>query len=353
MLSVTIDATRPSQTPLPHGDGPSTAVCVIVPALNEASYIEACLSSLLRQVGCHIVEIIVADGGSTDGTVEIVHDMARRHPEVRLIHNPARIQSAGINLAAAGADPAVTVLVRADAHVHYAQDFVMLCVRGLQDNGATSVVVPMHTVGRSGFQRAVAQAQNTRIGNGGSAHRIADVRSGFVDHGHHAAFDRRFFEACGGYDESFTHNEDAELDFRAHLAGGRIWMCREACVEYFPRNTPLALARQYVRNGRGRARTLTKHRLRPRLRQLAPVMLMLAVVSGLVLSLAWWPFILVPVAYLALCTLTGVVAAIGNRDAWLLASGPAAAIMHVSYGVGFLQTVVRHALGRSTPLAAA
>ena len=333
-----------SLPPQPKPGATRPAVCIIVPALNEASYIEACLASLLRQIDCNIAEIIVADGGSTDGTPALVEQVARNFPIVRLLHNSGRIQSAGVNLAALQADRRAEILIRADAHVEYAPAFVVQCVTAMQKSGATSVAVPMRTVGKTGFQRATAFAQNSKLGNGGAAHRSSGGRcSGFVDHGHHAAFNRQFFEACGGYDETFTHNEDAELDYRAHLAGGRVWLCVEACVNYYPRSTPLALARQYLRNGRGRARTLVKHGMRPRLRQFAPVLVLLAVLGGLILTPVWWPFVLIPLIYLALCSVAGVYAAFVKRDPWLLASGVAIAIMHLSFGTGFLQTLAKYA----------
>jgi succinoglycan biosynthesis protein ExoA len=320
----------------------SPEICIIIPALNEEAYIEACLESLLRQSDCRVVEIIVSDGGSTDKTIARVTRLMQIHPVIKLMHNPMRIQSAGINLAAALADPRAEVFVRADAHVAYGADFVVKCVTALRHQAATSVVVPMRTVGRTGFQRAVAAVQNSKLGNGGAAHRSGGQVSGFVDHGHHAAFDRAFFRRCGGYDESFTHNEDAELDHRAHLAGGRVWMCTEACVDYFPRTRPAALARQYWSNGKGRAKTLVKHGMRPRMRQLAPVFLLLMVAGGLALSPLWWGFALPPLAYVAACSLVGVAAAVRQKDPWMLAVGPAAITMHLSYGVGFIQTLLRH-----------
>ena len=332
------DTPLTSRTPLP-------AVCVIVPALNEAAYIEACLSSLLQQADCNIVELIVVDGGSTDATVRLVEAMMPQHSSIRLMHNPKRIQSAAINLAARSADPRANVLIRADAHTTYSPYFVARCVTALRAHGATSVVVPMRTVGRTGFQRAVAYAQNSRMGNGGAAHRVSSGGSGFVDHGHHAAFDRGFFEICQGYDESFSHNEDAELDYRASRAGGRVWMCAEAQVDYFPRATAGALARQYFRFGGGRVRTLLKHGLRPRLRQIAPVILLGMVVGSFALSFLWWGFALVPLLYAGLCFLVGAVAAVELRDPWLLAAGPAAVIMHLGFAAGFLRTWLQHAFG--------
>jgi succinoglycan biosynthesis protein ExoA len=317
---------------------PAAVVALVVPVLNEADYIVRCLDSLLAQraPAGMTVAIIVADGGSTDRTTAIVAEMAAAHPAIRLLRNPRRLQSAAVNLAAREAAQGVGVLLRADAHALYPPDFVVACVDALRESGAQSVVVPMATVGVGGFQRAVAAAQNSRLGNGGSRHRRAGV-SGFVEHGHHAAFDRRFFLSIGGYDESFSHNEDAEYDHRAMLAGGRIWMCAGATVTYFPRRDPWALARQYVRHGAGRARTLLTHRIRPRPRQVLPLFILAGVALGLLGAPLFPPLAAIPASYLALCLAWGVVAALRRRDPWLLAMGPAAIIIHLSWAVGFLR----------------
>jgi succinoglycan biosynthesis protein ExoA len=312
-------------------------VSIVVPTLDEEHYIEPCLASLIGQWPEGSYEILVLDGGSTDDTPRIVAAFCKRHAAVTLLNNPRRLQSAAMNLAARLAAPRATVLVRADAHAHYAPDFVRRCVFALLRTGATSVVVPMQTRALPGafLQRAIAAAQSSRLGNGGSAHRSGTV-SGFVDHGHHAVFDRGFFRSIGGYDESFTHNEDAELDVRAIRAGGSVWMCAEAPVVYYPRDRIDRLAQQYFRHGGGRAQTLRKHHLRPRLRQLIPVVALLGCGVGLVAA----PFMPL-VASLALlypiaCAAWGVVQIIRHRDPRLIAGGLALMTMHLSWALGFL-----------------
>jgi succinoglycan biosynthesis protein ExoA len=320
-------------------------VTVVVPALNEAGYIETCLASLMKQWPAAACEIIVMDGGSQDDTVALVGAFAARHPapdfpSIRVLPNPGRIQSAAVNLAARLASPRATILIRADAHAHYPAGFIRRCAGDLLRTGATSVVVPMCNRSQPdhGLQRAIAAAQSSRLGNGGSAHR-AKPRSGFVDHGHHAAFDRAFFLSVGGYDESFTHNEDAELDHRAQLAGGRVWMCADEPVTYFPRQQLGALARQYFRHGAGRARTLLKHRLKPRPRQMAPVAALGLCLAGILLLPFLPAFSVLALAYPLGCIAWGAVQAVTRRDPWMLAAGPALVTMHLSWAVGFLRSL--------------
>ena len=331
-----------NETPLPF-------VSIVVPVLNEERYIGICLASLLAQ-GANWAdgsrfEILVMDGGSTDRTREIVAGLQATHPCIRFVHNPKRLQSAAMNLAARIASPLAAVLLRADAHARYPDDYLATCVNALIRTGAESVVVPMLTIGDRGFQRAAAAAQNNVIGNGGSAHRRASA-SRYVDHGHHAAFTRNSFLSVGGYDETFSHNEDAEYDRRIALAGGRIWLCGEATLTYYPRRDPWGLARQYFMHGAGRARTVLTHHMRPHLRQLMPLVILAGILAGLALSLIHPAFALLPLVYFLLCLGWGAVMAFRARDPWLLAVGPAAMIMHLSWAAGFISNIIRLTLSR-------
>ena len=320
--------------------GTAPDLAVVVPVLNEAAYIETCMATLLPQARAAGAVIMVMDGGSTDGTRDILAALARRHADVKFIDNPHRIQSAAVNLAARSAPSSVKLLLRADAHASYPPDFIDLCMTALRENKATSVVVPMHTAGLGGLQNAIAAVQNSRLGNGGAAHRAGGA-SGFVDHGHHAMVDRAFFLSLGGYDESFSHNEDAELDRRAVAAGGRIWMCREAAITYFPRRNLGALARQYFRHGAGRMRTLRRHSLWPRPRQLAaPIILAASLLSLALLPFSPW-FMLFPAAYAGACLVWALVSAARARDPWLVGIAPAAIVTHLAWGSGFLTETLR------------
>ncbi len=307
---------------------------VVIPVLNEERYIEAALTSLLDQVRDLRCEIMVVDGGSQDRTVAIVEALAAAGSGLRVVHNPARLQSAACNLAAGRAAPQSRILLRADAHAGYPPGFVRACLRALAETGATSVVVPMRTVGTGAMQRAIAATQNSLLGNGGSSHRRVGTAR-FVEHGHHAAFDLNFFRTIGGYDPTFTHNEDAELDVRALQAGGRIWLCPDAMIDYYPRETLRQLARQYVRHGRGRARTTAKHRQRLRLRQCLPIAILGAFVLALLAPVQ--PLLALPAGcYVGACLLWGAVQAVRRRDPALLWMGPAAIVMHLAWAVGFL-----------------
>ncbi|HXI59037.1 MAG TPA: glycosyltransferase, partial [Polyangia bacterium] len=105
---------------------------VVIPTLNEAAYIRKVLDGLLKEMAALSgMRIVVADGGSTDGTVAIVNAVAQAHPQVALLHNPARIQSAAINLAVRRYGHGADVLIRCDAHAAYPANYCRRLVDSL------------------------------------------------------------------------------------------------------------------------------------------------------------------------------------------------------------------------------
>ena len=167
------------------------------------------------------------------------------------------------------------------------------------------------------------------------------VGRGSSDHGHHAAFDRGIFLELDGYDESFSHNEDAEFDTRLTRSGRQIYLDGTSAVTYYPRASLPTLARQYFAYGRGRASTLLKHRTRPRVRQVLPVAIVLGCLVSLILAAFDWRFAGLTLLYALPCIGWGLGLAAMQKDACLAFSGPAAIVMHVSWGLGFLARLVR------------
>jgi succinoglycan biosynthesis protein ExoA len=203
--------------------------------------------------------------------------------------------------------------------------------------GADSVVTPMVTKGSTSFENAAAAAQNSVLGTGGAQHRLGR-QGGWVEHGHHALMRLDIFLTVGGYDETFTHNEDAELDHRIVDAGGRIWLADDLPLVYYPRGTTRSLARQYFLYGRGRARTVARHPSRRRLRQVAP----LAVAPAVLLAAAaplFWPMGLPFLLWAGLCLLYGLTKLRHGLCAG--ASGLLAMLMHASWSFGYWSQVIR------------
>ena len=326
---------------------PPDRVLVVLPVLNEERHIEDCIRSLLPpEEWMAGTTMVVVDGGSVDHTREIVTRLRTEFPNLELVDNPDQLQSAGINAAVrACAKPGHDILIRCDAHATYPAGYVRDVATALRRQGVDSVATVMDAVGDTPLQRAAAWIVDTPIGSGGAAHR-SGRRSEYVDHGHHAGFDLDRFRQLGGYDSEFSHNEDAEYDLRLGRAGGRIWLAADIRLAYVMRASLAALARQYWTYGGGRARTLLKHRHRPKLRQLLPVLNLVALAVSLAAGLIWPPAFAWIGLYLSLLAGASLCCAVAIRSPDGLLAGPALAVMHVAWAAGFLRNMAVTARAR-------
>ena len=321
-------------------------VLIVIPALNEQAHIRDVIYSLQSDLDCSEALIVLADGGSTDATVSITEQIGRLDPRVVAMRTSERLGiSASVNRAVERFGSGYRWLVRIDAHAEYPANYASRLVRVAVAQGATAVVTAMSSRGSTCFQRAAAASQNSYLGTGGSAHRMVGGAGAWVEHGHHALVALDTFVAVGGYDESYSHNEDAELDHRILNSGGRIWLEPELSIVYYPRKTVRSLARQYFKYGSGRAMTVARHGGRRRLRQILPLgiaPLWCLLVLAPVIPLAALPIL----GWAALCIVYGLVLGI-RGGACAAMAGPAAMIMQTAWSFGYWSFII----GRRKPAA--
>lgn len=317
---------------------------IVIPCLNEARDIEAVVRGAMEQrYPPHQLEILVADGGSTDATRAIVARLAAEDPRVQLVDNPGRFPSSGMNAGIRRARG--VVIVRMDAHAAYAADYVLASVEALRRTGAANVGGAARARHRSTFQRAVTAALSSPLAVGGSAYRDP-TREGFVETVFNGAFRREVIEHLGLYDERARTNEDAELNQRIIEAGGRVYLSRAIVAFYYPRTSLRGLATQYFGYGQGRARTLLRRRRLLSARPLVPfaaltILAVLSVFAALVPGTAW---LLAVACELYAGVLVIEAARLAASDLrffpLLLAIFP---VMHAAHGLGLWEGLFRYA----------
>ena len=318
---------------------PSThkRLLVVIPALNESEFIERTVTDLALQAERFPgSQVVVADGGSTDDTVAKAASLVRRFPNLTVINNPKRLQAAAVNLAASKFGEHADVLVRCDAHASYPSNYLSALVSALEQTQADTIVVSMNSSGTGCVQKAIAWISDTPVGSGGSAHRAGSV-SGFVDHGHHAAFRMQCFNQIGGYNESFAYNEDAEMDCRFRAAGSRIYLDASISITYYPRSSFASLSKQYSRYGRGRAGTFIRHPSSLRARQILVPLNTVACALALVVAVYVHWALLLPAAYFAVLMIYSIKIALHRQSLCGLGAGVAGFVMHQSWAFGFLR----------------
>jgi succinoglycan biosynthesis protein ExoA len=315
-------------------------VLIVIPCLNEEKYIENTTLQILENTKNFERLIVIVDGGSTDRTLNVIRNLSEKYEGVTYLHNLKRIQSAAVNLAVSTFGQDFDFLIRIDAHSDYPADYCSKLLEEAQKMNADSVVVSMLTTGRSWFQRAVAAAQNSKLGNGGSSHRNRHSDGCWIEHGHHALFTMHAFRSIGGYDETFSHNEDAELDYRLLKAGFRIWLTAATSIIYYPRTNAKSLFFQYFNFGYGRAKTLIKHKLKPKLRQSVPLIVAPATLL-FILSLPLHSILSIPfLIWSSVCILYGLALSRKEKKLEVIFSGPALMVMHFAWSLGFWKSCI-------------
>jgi succinoglycan biosynthesis protein ExoA len=287
------------------------------------------------------MEVLVADGLSTDSSPRMLAELAARDPRVKVIANPGLIVPPGLNLAieAARGD----VIARIDAHTVIEPDYLRRGIELLGRSGASNVGGPMVCRGGGPIADAVAAAMGSRFGIGATFHFATSESE--CDTVYMGMWPRRVFEEVGMFDEEFVRNQDDELSYRIRKAGGRILVSPAMRSLYQNRESWSALTRQFWQYGVWKVRVLQRHPRQMSIRHFVPPAFLAGVAASLVAGLFWRPALWTGLAAVALYAgLIAVVAASG-------AAGPAAkarlwlalVAIHQCWAAGFLTGLWRFA----------
>jgi len=240
---------------------------VIIPCLNEEGNIQPCLDSLLNQTYSRSeYEIIVADGGSTDRTRDIVKEIEIANPNVRLIpalkKDTATVRNAGIK---AARHEHIALI---DADCEAPSDWLATLVRYYEDVRRRDKMIiavggsnipPEKT---SNFVQAIGVALDSYIGSFGSVQgrrykRPINVPSLATLN---ALYDKQKLIDIGYFDESLgCEAEDADINYRLTVAGYKLCFIPDSFVWHKMRATPRTWVRNMFRYGKGRARLLKRY----------------------------------------------------------------------------------------------
>jgi succinoglycan biosynthesis protein ExoA len=326
-------------------------VSIVVACRNERANVEACLRSILAQdFLAEAFEVIVADGMSDDGTRDVLQRMTAAEPRVRIIDNPGRIVSTGLNAAIRVARG--DIIIRMDMHTEYASDYVRRCIEVLQEVGADNVGGPAFTKGEDYIQSAICAAYHSPFAVGGARFHNTEYE-GYVDTVPYGCWPRDVFDRIGLFDEELVRNQDDEFNLRLTRAGGKIWQSPRIKSWYRPRASLRALFSQYLQYGYWKVRIIRKYKLPASVRHLVPGLFILLLIM-LALPSLWWS--------LAAWALIGILGAyaLGNVGASFVTAASKGwnlfpilpfvfAVYHFAYGYRFVRGVWDFVILRRSP----
>jgi succinoglycan biosynthesis protein ExoA len=318
-------------------------VSIIVPCYNEQSTIHLLLEALCEQTYPRTeMEVIIADGLSTDGTRDVISAFQKAVPDlsVRIVDNPRRYIPSALNRAIEAARG--EFIVRLDGHSKPYPDYVTNCMAahlaGRGDN--VGGIWEIRPGADTWVAKSIAVAAAHPLGVGDALYRHANYAAE-VDTVPFGSFRRVLIERVGPFDESLLTNEDYEFNVRIRKAGGKIWLDPSIRSVYFARATLLELIRQYWRYGFWKWRMLRRYPDTLRWRQALPPLFVLSLL-GLVLLSLFFSYVRTLLAvellvYLSVMILAGFHAALRHGKAFLLPGVPLGIFaMHVAWGSGFL-----------------
>ncbi len=253
-------------------------VSLIATVLDAAEHAPAFLSSMRSQTR-RPDEVVIVDGGSTDGTLELL----RQADGVVFVHEPGANIARGRNIAIANATHEIIAV--ADADCEYGPTWLEELLKPLEKGSDVSMGTYEPIV--RGFFDACVASVNLPL----DPTDVDETR--FMPSARSVAFRREAIQAVGGYPEWLAIGEDMWVNHRWRERGFQMRLATAAVARWHPRPSLRPTLVQYFRYARGDAQAgmyPERHALR------------FAVYGGLAVALAsrrTWPKALALVGGLA------------------------------------------------------
>ena len=315
----------------------------ILPIFNESPFINKVISSILYQNKINQLdfEILISDGGSTDGTLEIINSIIQDNSNVHLIDNLQNIVSTGFNFALNKAKG--DVIIRVDGHCEIPPDYLEKCSNLLKNGDSDIVGGVIETISFGLIGDAISIAQSSWFGVGGVKFRINNLeKPDYVDTLAFGAHKREIFKDIGGYDEEMVCNQDDEFNFRAIQAGKKIWIDPTIKTKYFARSSYLKLFKQYFNYGFYKVRGIQKRGQIISTRHLIPATFIISLIGTLIFGyfqhLPWLSYSVLSI-YLIINIISSII--VSQKASLIPLLFLAFCTLHLGYGSGFIWGLVR------------
>ena len=315
-------------------------ISIVIPCRNEANYIFGCIASVLNSdYPKELLEILVCDGRSDDGTQNIIHELSVKHSCIKYIENKEKITSAGLNMGIKNAVGDIIMIL--GAHAEIFPDYISKCVDILSRNpeiGCTGGVLVNLTVDNS--SEAIALAMSSPFGVG-DAHFRTGNKDGYVDTVAFGAYKKEVFDKIGLFDEALVRNQDDELNYRLLKSGYKIFLSTDIKAKYYVRSSLNKLFTQYYQYGYWKVFVNMKLHSITTFRQLAPLLFVLFIITGTVASMVSPIFFTAFIGTIGIYIMIGLISAMNKTKNPLIVFKILLSfiVLHLSYGLGYLEGI--------------
>ena len=318
-----------------------TCVSVVIPCRNEEKYIGKCIQSIIQQsYGIENIEVFVCDGCSDDSTQDIIKQFSAEYTQVKLIINEKRVAPTAMNLGIKAAQGAIIVIF--GAHAYMDTDYIKICVEKLKDTSIVCVGGRIINISENSMAEAISISMGSPFGVGNALFRFSDKEQ-HVDTVAFGAYKRSVFDEIGYFDEELVRNQDDELNYRIAESGNKILLAPNIISHYYIRGSFGKLWRQYFQYGFWKVRVIQKHKKPAAVRHLIPLMFVVSLILGTILSpfsqIVRYLFLTEGLVYL-LGAITFALKGSKEKIKFVPSIIISFLILHLSYGIGFLQGLI-------------
>lgn len=327
-------------------------ISIVIPCRNEKPYIKACIDAI---IGLELppnaaMNIFVVDGKSDDGTLEIVAELQKIHPQIHLVVNEAQLTPYAFNLGIHAGGKVDFVQIVGARHI-LSPNYVMRSIQIMQENPAIWCVGGrVENVFLNEKGRIISKAMGSSFGMGLGNFRTLQT-SGFTDTVGTPMYRYEVFEKIGFFDEVLVRNQDDDFNFRVTDAGGKIYYCHEISIQYYVRGNMQNLWRQFHQYGYWKVFVNRKHKAVTTMRQLVP--------PAFVLFLCTIPFSFLIHPIVGLLALSGLLGYLllglfvafreAEKKSEMFEIWTVFPVLHISYGLGYLKGIIDFFILRKQP----
>lgn len=323
-------------------------ISLVCPIFNEEKYIAGFIESIIQQdFPKEEMEVLFVDGMSTDNTRNIIKSHSDKYPFIRLIDNPHHTTPHALNIGIKAANG--DYIVRLDAHAEYPNDYLKSVIHyskelpEAQNVGGVCITLPTN---ESNTAVAIAETLSCTFGMGNSYFRVGTDKIRLVDTVPFGCFKKDLFDKIGYFDHELIRNQDDEFNGRITNNGGKIYLIPSVKIKYFARDKISKVRKMFYQYGLYKPLVNKKLGAPATARQFFPLLFLLGIIVGGVISLfSNWIFYIY-IAVLALYLLIGL--CIGCRSAIKLNKPLLTILMpyvflniHLSYGFGYLVGIIK------------
>ncbi len=216
-------------------------VSVICTLKDEENTVKELIDSILSQSKLPD-EIVIVDGGSTDGTVEIINSYIKSGAPINLIIKEGVNIAEGRNIAIENAR--YDTIASIDAGSWADKDWLKNLLRPFEEDPNVDVVAGFFLPdAKSKYEEVVGELLYPKLEN------MNQER--FLPSGRSIAFKKSCWKRVGGYPGWLYTGEDSLFDLKLKERGCKFAFAKDAIVYWRPRPTLYKLFKQYFLYGKG------------------------------------------------------------------------------------------------------